>query len=74
MLDDPQYRVRIEPDRLQRGRYRWTILQSGRPRIRSETSYASEFEAESVGRLVVQGAGCVAQTISSLIGRTIARG
>jgi hypothetical protein len=74
MRDDPAYSVRIEPDPLQRGRYRWTILQSGTPRVRSEGAYSSENEAETVGRLVAQGAGCLAQTISSLIDRTIARG
>jgi hypothetical protein len=74
MLDDPEYSVRTEPDSLQRGRYRWTILRSRSPQVRSETSYLTEDEAEAVARLVLQGAGCLAQTISTMIGQTVDRG
>jgi hypothetical protein len=55
---------------LQRGRYRWTILRSKKPKVRSETTYSTEDEAEAVARSLLQAAGCLAQTISTMIRAT----
>jgi hypothetical protein len=74
MVEDPQYSVCTEPDTLQRGGYRWTILRSGKPQVRSETSYLTEDEADATGRLVLQGVGCLAQALSNMIGQTVERG
>jgi hypothetical protein len=59
---------------MQRGGYRWTILRAGKPQLRSETSYLTKDEAEATGRLVLQGVGCLAQTLSDMIGQTVERG
>jgi hypothetical protein len=74
MVNDPRYSVLTEPDSLQRPGYRWTILRSGKLQLRSEASYLTEDEAEATGRLVLQGVGCLAQTLSNMIGQTVERG
>jgi hypothetical protein len=54
---------------MQRGGHRWTILRAGKPQLRSETSYLTEDEAEAL-----QAVGCLAQTLSDMIGQTVERG
>jgi hypothetical protein len=58
---------------LQRDRYRWTILRSKKPKVRSETTYSTEDEAEAVARSLLQAVGCLAQTISAMIRETAER-
>jgi hypothetical protein len=47
MTELHQFTFRIEPDLLREGCFRWVILRSGQPQMRSEISYATRDEAEA---------------------------
>jgi hypothetical protein len=47
MTELHQLTFRIEPDLLREGCFRWVILRSGQPQLRSEISFAAKDEAEA---------------------------
>jgi hypothetical protein len=45
MAEQPHFAIKVEPDLLREGHFRWTLFESGQPRERSEASYATKGEA-----------------------------
>jgi hypothetical protein len=45
MAEEHHFTIRVEPDLLREGHFRWTLFESGQPRERSEVSYATKGEA-----------------------------
>jgi hypothetical protein len=45
MVEQPHFAIKVEPDLLREGHFRWTLFESGQPRERSEASYATKGEA-----------------------------
>jgi hypothetical protein len=47
MIDDHHFTVRVEPDLLRDGRYRWAFCESDQIRDRSALSFATKKEAQT---------------------------
>jgi hypothetical protein len=45
MVENHPFTIRVEPDLLRDGRFRWTVYENGQPRNRSAVSYATQREA-----------------------------
>jgi len=45
MPEEHHFTIRVEPDLLREGHFRWTLYDSGQPRERSELPYATKGEA-----------------------------
>jgi hypothetical protein len=45
MAENHPFTIRVEPDLLRDGRFRWTLYENGRPRHQSPVSYATRREA-----------------------------
>jgi hypothetical protein len=53
MADNHHLTMKVEPDLLRVGRFRWTLFDSGQVRERSEVSFATRREAEADGTRVL---------------------
>ena len=47
MAENHPFTVRVEPDLLRPGRFRWTLYENGQPRNRSIVSYPTERDADA---------------------------
>jgi hypothetical protein len=47
MAEEHHFTIRVEPDLLREGHFRWALYESGQPRERSEVSYAAKSEAHA---------------------------
>jgi hypothetical protein len=45
MVENHPFTIRVEPDLLRDGRFRWTVCENGQPRNRSALSYDTKREA-----------------------------
>jgi hypothetical protein len=54
MAEGPDFTIRIEPDAGRPGRYRWNILENGKPRDKSTYSYPTHREAQADAEKFVQ--------------------
>jgi hypothetical protein len=59
MAEEHQFSVKVEPDLLRAGRFRWSLFRSGQVQDRSSVSYATKREAE------VDAAKALAKRIAS---------
>ena len=47
MAEEHHFTIRVEPDLLREGHFRWTLYESGQPRERSEVSHGTKGEAHA---------------------------
>jgi hypothetical protein len=54
MAEQLHFAIKVEPDLLREGHFRWTLFESGQPRERSEASYATKGEAYAAATKVLR--------------------
>jgi hypothetical protein len=47
MAETHPFTIRVEPDLLRDGRFRWTLYENGQPRNQSIVSYATKRDADA---------------------------
>jgi hypothetical protein len=54
MTDEHHFTIRVEPDLLREGHFRWALCESGQDRQRSEEPYTSKGEAYAAAAKVLR--------------------
>jgi len=54
MVEDHQYSIRVEPDRIRSGRYYWVLFKGKQAYNRSQMSFATKREALTEGAKVLE--------------------
>jgi hypothetical protein len=54
MVEQHHFAIKVEPDLLREGHFRWTLFESGQPRERAEVSYATKGEAYADAAKVIR--------------------